>query len=182
MSAGSLTVLSGPMFAGKTDTFIAMALSIAEEDRKVYYPEIDTRYESGFITAHNGKKIAAVPVDLQLERVAPSAHIFIDEAQFLCSTAAEKVMELVRGGAHVVLSGLDLDYRESPFGLMPFFMAKANKVLKITGKCAQCGEPSTRTYRKVGKKKVVLVGGEEAYEPRCLTCYLAGTSLEKHHD
>lgn len=176
MNTGQLTVLSGPMFAGKTDTFITLASAIPDGDRRVYYPEIDTRYEAGYVTAHNGRKVLAEPIDLQLSRVVAAQNVFIDEAQFLKDSGAYgRVLELVRGGSNVILAGLDLDYREWPFGLMPQFMALSNKVLKITGICAQCGAPSTRTYRKsIDVDEVVFLGGVESYEPRCLDCYLTG--------
>ncbi len=176
MSTGQLTVLSGPMFAGKTDTLITIASAISDNDRRVYYPEIDTRYEAGYVTAHNGRKILAEPVDLQLSRVVAAKNVFIDEAQFLTNLEAfERVLRLVVGGSNVILAGLDLDYQGRPFGLMPQFMVQANKVLKITGTCVRCGAPSTRTYRKsIGVDEVVFLGGAESYEPRCLDCYLAG--------
>jgi len=176
MIRGQLTVLSGPMFAGKTDTLITMASAVPDGDRRVYYPEIDTRYEAGYVTAHNGRKILAEPVDLQLSRVVAAQNVFIDEAQFLTDLEAlERVLKLVRGGSNVIVAGLDLDYAEKPFGLMGEFMVRANKVLKITGICSHCGASSTRTYRKAsGINDVVLIGGSERYEPRCLDCYLSG--------
>ena len=178
MATGILTVLTGPMFAGKTDTLITMASALEDDARKVYYPEIDTRYEAGYVTAHNGRKVLAEPVDLRLEKVEGAQNVFLDEAQFLTDVAAlDKVISLIRAGSNVVVAGLDLDYHEKPFGLMPQFMVRANKVLKIRGICAHCGDPSTRTYRTSKKRAIVLVGGEEAYEPRCLDCFIAGDQV-----
>lgn len=169
---GYLTVLAGPMFAGKTEAFISLAEAVPEAQRSVYKPVIDTRHGEGYIQSHGGKRIPAKWTDLQLEGVEKRANIFIDEAQFLGPSAAVRVQELLRGGSNVTLAGLDLDYRALPFGLMPYFLALANRVVKLSGKCSRCEKPSSRTYRTIQKSGTVLVGGSEAYEPRCLACFL----------
>lgn len=173
MATGTLIVIAGPMFAGKTDLLITMASALQESDRRVYYPNIDTRYEAGHVTAHNGRKILAEPTSLDLESVVPCQNIFIDEAQFLTprDIVSERIRSLIRDGSNVTLSGLDLDSYENPIGLMGEFMVRANKTLKVTGICAQCSAPSTRTHRKVAVKDPVLLGGSAEYEPRCLTCF-----------
>lgn len=176
MSTGTLIVISGPMFAGKTDLLITMASAIPDGDRRVYHPDIDTRYEAGHVTAHNGRKILAEPTSLDLGDVVPGPHIFIDEAQFLTphETVLRRIRSLIKDGSNVTLAGLDLDSYENPIGLMGEFMVRANKTLKVTGTCTQCSAPSTRTYRKVAVKTPILLGGDAEYEPRCLACFYKG--------
>jgi thymidine kinase len=73
----------------------------------------------------------------------------------------------------VIVAGLDCDFRGEPFGCMPEFMAKAEKVDKFQAICMVCGEPATRTQRLVNGQParyddpVVIVGAAEMYEARC---------------
>jgi len=45
-------------------------------------------------------------------------------------------------------------------------------VLKMSAKCAQCGELATRTFRKVWSEELILVGTDDKYESRCIRCFL----------
>lgn len=174
-TTGKLTVLAGPMFAGKTEALIERALKIPAGVRRVYKPVTDTRQGDGYILSHGGVSIAAEWTDPALERIEFVPNLFVDEAQFLSDWAILKVQALVEAGTHITLSGLDLTSDSYPFGPMPAFLALANEVVKLTGHCAQCGRPSTRTFRKEGKPDAsgILVGGAETYEPRCLPCFKA---------
>jgi thymidine kinase len=83
-----------------------------------------------------------------------------------------RVEASVRKGAHVILAGLDLTSRGEPFGSMPAFLALADHVTKLRAKCAVCGrDGANRSHRVVDDGRTVLVGGAEAYEPRCLACF-----------
>jgi len=169
---GQLTVLSGPMFSGKTEKFIDRAIQFPSGQRAVYKPVIDTRHGDGYIQSHGGRRISAKWVDLKLEHIEPAPNLFIDEAQFLDPNALGKIQSLIQAGYSITLAGLDLDYRGQPFGLMPHFFCLADEVIKLSGKCARCPAQSTRTYRKIKEEGTVLVGGADSYEARCLKCFL----------
>lgn len=173
MRVGRLRVLTGPMFSEKTENLIAMARSLPEEERGIYKPITDTRHEDGFIESHRGTRIPALWTDLDLLDVQEDgvSQIFVDEAQFLNESAMKQVLKLLRMGIHVTLSGLDLDYRGLPFGVMPILLSYADVVLKLTAKCSICGGASNRTHRKVQSEDLILIGGEESYDTRCLLCY-----------
>jgi thymidine kinase len=172
MMPGKLTVLTGPMFAGKTEALIERAIRIPSAFRRVYKPTTDTRQGDGYILSHGGESISALWVDPALDGVDPASSVFIDEAQFLLPAAIERVLQMQRSGTNLVLAGLDLDARGFPFGPMPEFLCLANEVVKLSGSCANCGRPSCRTSAKIplqpGEK--IRVGGSETYEPRCLDC------------
>jgi thymidine kinase len=161
------------MFSEKTENLIAMARSLPEEERGIYKPITDTRHEDGFIESHRGTRIPALWTDLDLLDVQEDgvSQIFVDEAQFLNESAMKQVLKLLRMGIHVTLSGLDLDYRGLPFGVMPILLSYADVVLKLTAKCSICGGASNRTHRKVQSEDLILIGGEESYDTRCLLCY-----------
>jgi thymidine kinase len=57
-------------------------------------------------------------------------------------------------------------------------LARAEYVEKLTAVCPVCGAPATRTQRLVNGQParfddpVILVGAQEAYEPRCRKCHV----------
>lgn len=168
---GRLTVLCGPMFAGKTEALIERASKLRVSERRVYKPTTDTRQGDGYILSHGGVSITADWIDPDLERIQDTAYILIDEAQFLSAAAVERVLGLVQRGKTVVLAGLDLNASGQPFGKMPDFLCLADEVVKLSGSCSICGCPSARSKCKVDLTGPVLIGGADKYEPRCLPCF-----------
>jgi len=77
----------------------------------------------------------------------------------------------------VIVTGLDTDFRGEPFGCMPFMIARADKVDKLSAICMVCGEAATRTQRLVNNQPahyhdpIVIVGASEMYEARCRKCH-----------
>lgn len=172
------------MFSEKT-TGLILETQLALEQQKsvtVYKPIIDGRYTKDDITTHAGLKLSEecfikpvlVATDFDFS-VSNTDFIAIDEAQFFGPQIVESVEFLLRKGVRVVAAGLDMDSNGNPFGFMPHLMAKANVVYKRYTNCASgCGSLATRTFRKknISDQSVVLVGGAESYEPRCLRCWL----------
>ena len=162
------------MFVEKTETLIAMAKAVPEELRGTYRPLRDTRDEEGFFVSHRGTKLPCQWTSNDLATLQEHRHIFIDEVQFLEPAAIRKIQEFLLKGINFTLAGLDLDYRGQPFGPVPSLMAFADTILKMSTKCAQCGDLATRTFRKVQSEDLFLVGDEKLYEPRCLRCFVHG--------
>jgi thymidine kinase len=168
---GRLRILTGPMFSDKTETLIHMARAVPEELRGCYRPTRDTRNEEGFFVSHRSTKLPCQWAKNDISDIIEKNHIFIDEAQFLEVSAITRILDLLRRGVSFTLSGLDLDFRGLPFGPMPDLLSYADTVLKMSAKCARCGELATRTYRKVRSEDLILVGNENEYEPRCIRCF-----------
>jgi thymidine kinase len=183
MSAmGSLEVITGPMFSGKTDELIRRLrrARIARQKVQVFFPSIDTRYggfEYGKLTSHTGTEFEATPVRAAqdiLRAVEDEVHVAaIDEAQFFDDDLLPAVRKLVQSGLRVIVAGLDTDFRGEPFGPMPLLMADAERLDKLQAICMVCGEPASRTQRLIDGKPalihdpVVVVGASELYEARC---------------
>ena len=64
-----------------------------------------------------------------------------------------------------------MDSFGNPFGVMPNLLAMSDEVTKLKSICVLCKQDATRTFRKTSNKERTLVGGIEAYEPRCLMCW-----------
>ena len=173
---GSIEVICGSMFSGKTEELIRRLkrVKIANLKVEIFKPAIDTRYDEVKIVSHDATAIQSTPVD-NSQRILTMAGdvevIGIDEAQFFDSEIANVCDELAYRGIRVIVAGLDMDYLGNPFGQMPYIMAKADYVTKLHAICMQCGNMANYSYRKVLNDEQVLLGAKDAYEPRCRNCY-----------
>jgi thymidine kinase len=181
---GSIEVITGSMFCGKTDELIRRLrrATIARQKVQVFKPVIDTRYAIEKVTSHAGSEFDALPVQTAREIVErmekDTTVVGIDEAQFFDDEILPITQKLADQGLRVIVAGLDTDFRGEPFGPLPFLMAKAEVVDKLHAICMVCGEAASRTQRLVNGKPanyhdpVVIVGAAELYEARC----------RKHHE
>ncbi len=178
-STGSVEVICGSMFSGKTDELIRRLrrATIARQKVQVFKPAIDVRYAEEQVTSHAGAAYEAIPVETADEirtRVDPDATVVaIDEAQFFDPEIVTVCRDLAERGVRVIVAGLDTDFRGEPFGPMPVLMAQAERVDKLQAICMVCGDAASRTQRLVNGQParyddpVVIVGASEMYEARC---------------
>ena len=176
---GSIEVITGSMFSGKTDELIRRLVraTIARQKVQVFKPSIDVRYAVEKVTSHAGSDYDAMPVekaaDIRDRVESDTTVVAIDEAQFFDPEIVPLAEELASRGIRVVVAGLDTDFRGEPFGPMPFLMSRAERVDKLHAICMVCGEEASRTQRLVNGKParfddpVVIVGASELYEARC---------------
>lgn len=176
---GSIEVVCGSMFSGKTDELIRRMRRavIARQKVQVFKPAIDVRYAVEKVTSHAGTNFDAIPVE-KAEDIFPKLEpdttvVGVDEAQFFDDGIIEVTTRLADRGIRVLVAGLDQDFRGEPFGPMPVLMAKAEHVDKLQAICMVCGEPASCTQRLVNGNParyddpVVIVGAAELYEARC---------------
>jgi thymidine kinase len=176
---GSIEVVCGSMFSGKTDELIRRLIraTIAKQKVQVFKPAIDVRYAVEKVTSHAGANYEAIPVANAAEILAKldqdTTVVGIDEAQFFDLEIADIAQELATRGIRVLVAGLDMDFRGEPFGPMPLILAKAERVDKLHAICMVCGDDASRTQRLVNGRPakyndpVVIVGASELYEARC---------------
>jgi thymidine kinase len=176
---GTIEVVCGSMFSGKTDELIRRLRRavIAKKKVQVFKPAIDIRYAVEKVTSHAGADFAAIPVASSseiLDKLAEGVSVVgIDEAQFFDNGVISVAQQLAARNIRVIVAGLDMDFRGEPFGPMPMLMAEAEHVDKLQAICMVCGEPASRTQRLVNGKParyddpVVIVGASELYEARC---------------
>ena len=179
---GWIEVISGCMFAGKTEELIRRinVLSYAKKNIIVFKPKIDNRYSDSEIVSHSGAKVPCLVVekaqDILKKIEADTEVVAIDEVQFFDKDIVEVCEYLADKGIRVMVAGLDKDFRGESFGVMPELLTRAEFVTKLTAVCAKCGAPATRTQRLVNGKPagfedpIVMVGADESYEPRCRHC------------
>jgi thymidine kinase len=176
---GSIEVITGSMFSGKTDELIRRLrrARIARQNVQVFKPAIDNRYGVEKVTSHAGSEFEATPVRCAADigrLIEPTTTVVaIDEAQFFDDDICTFSRDLASRGTRVIVAGLDQDFRGEPFGPMPQLMALAETVDKLHAICAVCGEEASRTQRLINNEPafydepVVVVGASELYEARC---------------
>lgn len=176
---GSVEVVCGSMFSGKTDELIRRLVraTIAKQKVQVFKPAIDIRYAVEKVASHAGSTYDAIPVqnagEIRSKLDNDTTVVGIDEAQFFDSEIVNVAQELATKGVRVIVAGLDTDFRGEPFGSMPMLMSEAEDVLKLHAICMVCGDEASRTQRLVNGKParydepIVIVGASELYEARC---------------
>ena len=181
---GWVEVISGCMFAGKTEELIRRVnvLMFAKKNIIVFKPKIDNRYSDDKVVSHAGSSIKSVVIsDSQeiLKHVTDNTEVVaIDEVQFFDSGVVKVCDQLANKGIRVIVAGLDTDFRGEPFGIMPNLITCAEFVTKLTAVCNTCGAPATRTQRIINgapanyNDPVILVGASESYEARCRHCHV----------
>jgi thymidine kinase len=182
-TGGSIEVICGSMFSGKTEELIRRVrrANIARQKVQVFKPILDNRYEVEKVSSHDGLHLEAVTVRDARQILSlvegDTGVVAIDEVQFFDWTIADVCEELANQGKRVILAGLDMDFRGEPFGPMPLLMAQAESVEKLQAICVVCGAPASRTQRLIDSQPanyddpVILVGASEVYEARCRQCH-----------
>lgn len=180
---GSIEVICGPMFAGKSEEIIRRIRRIEYAKKKVvcFKPGIDNRYSLDEIVSHNKSKkksyVISSSKDIAQYIQEDTYAVVIDEVQFLDRGIIDVCEDLANKGIRVIVGGLDLDFRGEPFSIMPELLARAEEVTKLTAICVKCGENATRTQRIVNgmpafyEDPIVIIGASESYEPRCRRCH-----------
>jgi thymidine kinase len=173
---GSIEVICGSMFSGKTEELIRRLrrAQIAKLSVEIFKPKTDTRFHETAVVSHNSNSIQSTPVDTSssILLLGSQVHVVgIDEAQFFDDELSNVCTILANKGVRVIVAGLDMDYKGKPFGPMPQLMAIAESVTKVYAVCVKCGNPALYSYRLVPDENTILLGEKESYEPRCRTCY-----------
>ncbi len=174
---GSIEVVCGSMFSGKTEELVRRLkrAQIARQKVQVFKPKIDNRYSSDHVQSHDATRILSIPVEHArniLDLVDDNTRVVgIDEAQFFDESIVEIAQKLAYRGMRVICAGLDMDFRGQPFGPMPRLLAVSESVTKLSAVCVVCGNPASRTQRTAGDQGTVAVGAKEMYEARCRFCH-----------
>jgi thymidine kinase len=173
---GSVEVICGSMFSGKTEELIRRLrrAQIARLNVEIFKPRTDTRYDETAVVSHNQNSIPSTPVDSSSAILLLGSHVQvvgIDEAQFFDDELPNVCNTLANKGVRVIIAGLDMDFQGRPFGPMPALMATAESVTKVHAVCVKCGNPALYSYRLVHNDAKILLGEMESYEPRCRHCF-----------
>jgi thymidine kinase len=180
--SGSLDLISGCMFSGKTQELIRRLdqARYAGSTIQAFKPALDDRYAIAAVASHREVRFPAIAVPdvaALAEQVQDDTRVIgIDEAQFFGHEIVSLAEELANRGRHVIVAGLDLDFLARPFGPMPLLAAYADRLTKLQASCQYpgCGShQASRTQRLVDgvpapvDGPLVVIGGAATYQARC---------------
>ena len=180
---GSIEVITGSMFSGKTEELIRRLrrAQFAGLKVEIFKPSLDKRYSETRVVSHDDKSIVSTPVDnaSAILLLAGDVDVVgIDEAQFFDNSIVEVCNTLADNGIRIVVAGLDMDFMGKPFGPMPALLSIAEFVTKVHAICMRCGNLAQYSFRKSEEEQVVLLGEKNLYEPLCRNCYNAALNKE----
>ncbi len=180
---GTIEVITGSMFSGKTEELIRRLrrAQFAGLKVEIFKPSLDKRYSEDRVVSHDDKSIVSTPVDNASSILLLAGEvdvIGIDEAQFFDSSIVEVCNKLADNGVRIVVAGLDMDFMGNPFGPIPALLSIAEYITKVHAICMRCGSLAQYSFRKSEEEQVVLLGEKDKYEPLCRECY--NSALKKN--
>jgi thymidine kinase len=167
----SLTVVIGPMFSGKTSRIVHFSSKWARRGKCVIV--ISHSLDDREFLSHNPKLRLDDDVTVVKTRALREVNIddfdvvAVDESQFF-DDLVETIIEWMSRGRHrILVSGLDGDYQQRPFGEILQLIPRADKVHKLTAHCHHCEKRAPFTIKISESEKRVDVGGSDKYRPVC---------------
>jgi thymidine kinase len=180
----SLTLIMGPMFAGKSSAIIR----IVNRHRCIRTPILlishssDNRYGADeTVTNHDSlsipcKKSSILQPFLDTEEYKNAKLIIIEESQFFPDLKNFVLHSVEEDCKEVFVVGLDGDADRKPFGQILDLVPYADKITKLKAFCSMCcdGTEALFSFCKARELKQgqVCVGGEEMYTPLCRKHYV----------
>jgi len=196
-----IELIIGSMFCDKTSEFIRRIRreKIARRNCQVFKPALAYRYGDEIIS-HNKDKLECLSVDsseeLKQKLKKETEIVGIDEIQFFDDNIINFLVDN-QVNYHFIIAGLPLDFRGEPFKfkksekhigeLMPY-----SRITYLNAICTYsvgeniCGENAYFSQRLIDGKPayydspLVLVGGTDSYEARCMKHFYKPIKGEKN--
>jgi len=177
MQKGSIEVICGSMFSGKTEELLRRLkrAEFAKMKIAVFKPIVDSRYDKKKVVSHDKNTIHSIPVKKAediLNHVNQVQVVAIDEAQFFDEDLIKVCNVLANNGKRIIVAGLDMDFLGEPFGVVPQLLAIAEQITKVHAICVDCGENANHSFRKTTDKELVKLGEKNEYKPLCRSCFI----------
>lgn len=176
---GSIEVITGPMFSGKSTYLMSkMERYLLAKSRVIALKwKGDTRYtaESKIVT-HSGLECPCICCDNEdlkevYDRIKDYDVICIDEGAFFKDIVSFCEM-LANKGHHVIVASLIGTYRRDGFNDILNLLPKCEKVTMLHAVCMRCHtDGASFTKRIVQSDQTELVGGSDSYIAVCRKCY-----------
>lgn len=176
MQSGSIEVICGSMFSGKTEELLRRLkrANFANLKVEIYKPLVDTRYDNKKIVSHDNNSINSIIVEKSSDILSLTKNpevVAIDEAQFFTDDLTRVCNNLASQGIRVIVAGLDMDFLGKPFGEMPKLLAVAEHVTKVHAICLDCGSIANHSFRTSEEDSLVKLGETNNYKPLCRCCF-----------
>ncbi len=161
---GKLTVIAGPMFAGKTTKLLTLfsVLSNLGYSTLCFKAEAVSNGGMGHTTSHDERQLPVIYIDMNkpekvLEYVDGQGirKVIIDAVHFFPKQEFISVVkELLALGIDVYVNGLIYDYRKQEYGATKTLMGMADECIEQFSICVKCGAKAAHTERIAGSTKL----------------------------
>jgi thymidine kinase len=186
----TLTVITGPMFSGKSGELLREARNHGYAGRKVIAikPKQDDRQATirarqiieGQSTTVGEFPAFEVNNEEELDKLIltqwPNVVLF-DEFQFFdiwVLNWIRKILRNPRNALEIYAAGLDQNSELQTFGCMGDLLAIADHVIKLKAVCFRCGAPATTTTRIAPSTgQAIQTGDNDKYIATCRRCHQA---------
>lgn len=190
----NLSLIIGPMFAGKTTSII----DLIEQSKKntikylVISPSLDNRCDNKtIIQSHDNKTMEVTKINFgsaadlnkndseainsgisEFVKLSQNQNeIYIDEGQFIPMQCIPVIQKLNSNGTRVIVDGLNLSFDNIPlFSTIALLSLLTNNIDIKKGTCDYCKTPNSSeySYRTTETKEMVEIGNH--YAPVCSDC------------
>ena len=179
-----LSVITGPMFVGKTDLLIEIIAEFKKKDYRVLVvkPHVDNRFSNNHIVAHSGCKnsthCVTIPTFVQevkdLLQKKSYQVLAIDEFHFFEPEIIPFLEDLLEKYI-IVVSGLNKGVANNNLEIMNQILTKADYILRLNRKCTNCQRIGSQIRHVKGNNRFIknvsdFVGGAEKYRLLCRSC------------
>ncbi|XP_055337471.1 thymidine kinase, cytosolic-like isoform X2 [Paramacrobiotus metropolitanus] len=181
-SRGSIQLIFGPMFSGKTTELLRRINRYKIAKYKVLLLKYakDVRYEENCVSTHDRHAVPARNA-VMLKECTEECYAYdvigIDEGQFF-PDILEFAEHLANCGKTIIVAALDGTFQRGPFGDIVHLVPKAENIVKLSAVCIICNSDAAFTRRYSAETAVELIGGSDKYMAVCRECYTKDLPLE----
>ena len=182
---GEITLITGPMFAGKTSELLRQLKVHQDAERTcvLIKHSSDRRYSvNSEVVTHDGITAQAIECSTlngmtkEEYMLCLRSHVIgIDEGQFFDDLAdfCDKMADHFKS---VIVAGLCNTHDRKGFKPVMELFPSCENILRLRAVCIKCSNPADFTFRDANSKSTTLVGGEGEYRALCRNCHIFETN------
>lgn len=181
----SLTIITGPMYSGKTSKlFEIYKYNISNNKKQLIIDHSfvkENLLKEHNLYNHDKKYLPCIKLNSKLLKNYDYKNfdiIHINEAQFFANLKEIILYILDKYNIHIYCYGLDSDYKKEKFGEIIDLIPHCDNIIKLTGKCNNpyfnCCNNSLFSHRldENNTDKIVLINSNDNnYISLCRECY-----------
>ena len=184
VTRGKLTVIAGPMFAGKTTKLLTLFSVLSKLGFSLMCFKAEARKINGMghTKSHDERPLPVIYVSMdQPEKILQYVgrdgiqKVIIDAVHFFPKSKLLKVIEsLLKQGIDVYVNGVIYDYRKQEFGATRALQKMADESMELFSVCVRCAGKAEHNERiSGGIAQMIGTTGEKkaVYIPVCSKCH-----------
>lgn len=167
-SDGSIHLILGPMYSGKTSELIKRydRYTIGGKKCLMIKYKNDTRYASDAVVTHNGTKVESHVTEnlYELDQMVQDFDVIcIDEIQFY-QDAPIFCDKWANDGKIIICCGLNGSFKRKPFPVISSLIPLVDDISFLTAICEDTGNEAPFSHRTTEDQEDQVIGGKEMYQ------------------